>query len=464
MPATTSAPVSHPRARAWLAAASLCVLAGMAHADPQADRIQALEQRLNQSLQLIEALTQRLAVLERGAAAPAAALPAAPPGAVAVAKGTSSAVDPAQEITSLKATVAQLSDSLGQRNLDTGLPIHGFADVGAAWSRGDDPHQLRGFNAGTMDLYLTPQFGSRVKSLIELALEYDGHGELHVDLERLQLGYTVSDSLTLWLGRFHTPIGLWNTAFHHGANLQTSIYRPRFIDFEDKGGVLPAHSVGLWATGKLNLGADKLNFDAFVANGSRISGRTLDFNPSTDNDSNKLVGLNLAYSPGGAGSGLTLGLHALGGKVDSLDAGDGLIGATTLRMAGAYFSVDSDNWEALGEYYRFSNTDRGTGLRHRSQAWFVQLGKSLDPWTPFVRVERSALAGADLFFASQASGRSYRRVSAGLRYALDPRAALKLEISRSAEPAAVLVDETGASLPLDAKSYRRASLQYSVAF
>ena len=75
-----------------------------------------------------------------------------------------------------------------------------------------------------------------------------------------------------------------------------------------------------------------------------------------------------------------------------------------------------------------------------------------------------ALAGADLFFASQASGRSYRRVSAGLRYALDPRAALKLEISRSAEPAAVLVDETGASLPLDAKSYRRASLQYSVAF
>ena len=123
-----------------------------------------------------------------------------------------SAPGPSQDLASLTESVNQISKGLSQRSDDTGLPVHGFADVGGAWSRGADPVRLRGFNIGTLDIYLTPQFGDRVKSLVELAFEYEEDGGGEVDLERLQLGYSFSDALTLWAGRFHTPFGLWNTS------------------------------------------------------------------------------------------------------------------------------------------------------------------------------------------------------------------------------------------------------------
>lgn len=436
-----------------VAAAGLCaVLSGGARADEQTERIQALEKRLDKSQQLIEALTARLAEVERGRNP-------APPATAAVA-----ASEQAKEIASLKDDVAQLSDSLSRRSPDSGLPLHGFADVGAGWSSGADPRKLRGFNAGTLDLYLTPQFGHRVKSLIELAVEYGEDGGVAIDLERLQLGYTMSDALTVWLGRFHTPFGLWNTSYHHGANLQTSIFRPRFIEFEDKGGIIADHSVGLWASGKTNLGAGKLHYDAYLANGPSIRERTLDFNPFTDDTPNKLVGFNVGYSPRGALSGLTVGVHGFGTTVNTLDTAGSLLASTKVRMSGAYFGYDTDNWEAIGEYYRFGNADLGSGAAHRSNAWFMQLGKTYDRVTPFVRFERAALDAGDAYFASQESGRSYRRASIGMRYAIDPRASFKFEVSRTNETAATLIDGEGAPTPFAGGGYRRGSLQYSVAF
>ena len=439
-----------------LVAAGLCT-AGVApaRADAQAERLQALEKRLESSVQLIDRLSARIAELERGAKpAPAAAAPAAPVATAAQ----------AQTITALQESVSQLSASLSRRGSDTGLPLHGFADVGAAWSSGNDPVKLRGFNGGTLDLYLTPQFGERVKGLVEIALEYGDDGGLAVDLERLQLGYTVSDALTVWLGRFHTPFGIWNTAYHHGANLQASIFRPRFIDFEDKGGVIAAHSVGAWASGKMPLGAGRLTYDAYIANGPRIAGRTLDFNAFNDDGSNKLVGVNLGYQPAGALAGLSVGVHAFGAQAKVYDDKAAVLSETRLRMAGAYVGYDEDDWELMGEYYHFANLDLGANRRHASDAGFVQLGKTLGAWTPFVRWEKAAFDPADNYFRSQASGRSYRRAVLGLRYALDPNSSFKFEFGATREGASDLIDETGALQSLPAGSYRRAAFQYSVAF
>ena len=61
------------------------------------------------------------------------------------------------------------------------------------------------------------------------------------ELERFQFGYQLDAAQTLWLGRFHNPIGYWNSTYHHGSHLQTTILRPALIDYEDKGGVIPSH-------------------------------------------------------------------------------------------------------------------------------------------------------------------------------------------------------------------------------
>ena len=64
------------------------------------------------------------------------------------------------------------------------------------------------------------------------------------EIERLQIGWLLEPETTLWIGRYHNPLGYWNTQFHHGTYLQTSITRPGVMAFEDGGGPLVTHLVG----------------------------------------------------------------------------------------------------------------------------------------------------------------------------------------------------------------------------
>lgn len=391
-----------------------------AYAASEGERIAELEKKLEKSLALIEQLSSRLSQVEGGKTA----LPAPAAAATAATQG--------ERIDQLEKTIIQVSENSAKRN-DLGVPLHGFADVGYVQSNSRAAADRKsGFALGTLDVYLTPQFGDRVKSIVELAFEYDAEGGLATDLERLQFGYTFSDAATLWAGRFHTPFGNWNTAFHHGPQIQTSVIRPRFIDFEDKGGILPTHGVGLLASGGLRAGSGKLQYDAYLANGNSITGGVLDFNAFKDDNSNKLVGGNLRYEFGDALEGLTLGAHALSQQVDSRDAG---FASTKMNVFGAFAVLDQGNWEVISEYYRFRNKDlSGTSGTHSSWAGFAQAGYTLAAhWTPYLRLEKAVLDQTDNYFLGQNSGRSYQRQALGLRYNLNPLSALKVELNRTRE-------------------------------
>ena len=65
------------------------------------------------------------------------------------------------------------------------------------------------------------------------------------ELERFMLGWQADEDTMGWLGRFHSPSRYWNTAYHHGQYLQTSVTRPLVEKFEDEGGVLPTHVTGV---------------------------------------------------------------------------------------------------------------------------------------------------------------------------------------------------------------------------
>jgi len=251
-----------------------------------------------------------------------------------------------------------------------------------------------GFALGNMDLYLTPDLGGRIKGLLELVFEFDEKGNgVATDLERLQLGYTFSDELTLWAGRVHTPYGFWNTGFHHGAQLQPSIARPRMVDFEDKGGILPSHSVGLMVSGTNRLGAGRLEYDFFLANGSRIAGepgdKVIDYNAGKDDNRNKGFGGNVRYRFSGGLDGLTLGVHGLKEHVDE----DSTSNRTELNMLGAYAVADTDQFELITEYYKFNNKDiSGSTGTHSSWAGFIHAGYHVNEiWTPYYRYEKPVL-------------------------------------------------------------------------
>ncbi len=412
------------RARACCAALAAIFLAsaGPARADPQGERIDELERRLEQSLRLIEALTQKIDRLEgeRG-------------GAASGDKQNHAVARQGERIEALQEQVTQLGSGLSMRSpSDNGLPVHGFADVGfTSNNRGE----RKGFAVGSFDLYLTPQFSGGVKTLVEMLFEVDKDGELAVDAERLQIGYTFSDAATLWAGRFHTPIGYWNLAYHHGQQIQTSILRPRFLDFEDKGGIVPTHTVGLWLTGKRPLSGGRFDYDVFLGNGPRIkldSGGApgvLDPNAFRDDNHQATVGFNFAYEPA-AVEGLKLGVHWLRGAVNDDAAAPH---RTRLQLYGPYAAQVSDDWENIVEYYRFANRDESGGSgTHASWVGFLQIGRHFaERWTAYGRLERARLDQGDHYFAALANGGSYRRGVLGLRFDVEPRAALKFEINQT---------------------------------
>jgi hypothetical protein len=334
-----------------------------------------------------------------------------------------------------------------------GLPIHGFMDVGfASNSKGTSANPM-GFYVGALSFYLAPHFGDKVKALVEPNFEVTRDGAISTDLERLQIGYTFSDNATAWAGRFHTPYGYWNTAFHHGAQIQTSVLRPRFLDFEDKGGILPAHMIGLWGEGKFKVGDSKLTYDVFAGNGPKIVKSILDINQAGDNNHQAMVGFNLGYEFSGSLDGLRLAVHSLRGDVDD-DAVPS--NKTQLNIVGGSAVYLSDTWEVMSEYYRFNDKDKsgGTGT-HKSWADYLQIGKSFNNLTPYVRFERTVLDQLDNYFSMQDSGQSYARQALGLRYNLNPKAALKFELLNSSFKA-----ESGRT----ALGYRSVFAQYAIGF
>jgi len=145
----------------------VCSLAAMPVYADEAARIRELER----SMQLIEDLSAKVNRLEK-TKEPAATASAVPPG------------EQQARVEALERQVAQLGSGLSRRSGDDGLAVHGFADVGFAHSGEDNPifgKGKKGFNVGSLDLYLTPQFGDRVRTLLELVFEVDRDGNIATD-------------------------------------------------------------------------------------------------------------------------------------------------------------------------------------------------------------------------------------------------------------------------------------------
>jgi hypothetical protein len=427
-------------------------------AQTERERIAELEKKLEKSLTLIEKLSTRLSQVEGSVTtlklstrlSQAEDSKTTPPVQNASAEKIATQDE---RIEQLEKNLLGVSDNAAHHN-QLGLPIHGFAAIGYEHSANDPSGRKSGFTLGNVDFYLTPQLGDRVKSLIELNFEYGEAGTLSTDLERMQFGYTFDDALTVWAGRFHTPYGYWHTAYHHGPQIQTSVDRPRFLAFEDEGGILPSHTVGLLASGSVRTGGGRLRYDAFIGNGGRILDKVLDFNAVKDDNQNKAVGGNLNYSFGGALDGLTLGAHALSEQIDGFD-GSALTSSTKFNTYGAYAFVERDNWEILSEYYRFRNKDLsgGTGT-HSSWAGFAQVAYKLGTaWTPYVRYEKASLDQTDSYFANLESGHSYKRNVVGLRYDLNPVSAVKVEWNQTRE-----------QLAAEEQKVNKALVQFTIGF
>jgi hypothetical protein len=305
--------------------------------------------------------------------------------------------------------------------------LHGFADVSYHHDIHDDaapPENNGAFALGPVDLYVAESIGPRLDVLTEIAFESG-----IVDLERLQIGYLFSDALKVYVGRFHSLLGYWNTAYHHGAFLHTTIQRPLFLNFEDEGGILPVHTVGLMLSGRRFSAAGELSYNALVGNGSSIideaGAPVLDPNNETDPNKNKAVGFRAAFAPARL-RGWTVGASAYNSRMlnegivlPALDVTQTILGAD-LTFLGA-------PWELITEYFLVRDKDELGTTTATNHLYYVQLSRQFaERVTPYARHEQMSLDEADPYMSGL--GAIDKRIeTAGVRFRVGGQSVIKFE-------------------------------------
>jgi hypothetical protein len=145
------------------------------------------------------------------------------------------------------------------------MNVQGFADVG--WVGNDQSHSTNSFYLGQMNLFITSKLSETSSIIAETVFESDDRNAYGVELERLLYNWSPNDSFNISVGRFHSAIGYYNTAYHHSTWMQTAMNRPQLFAFEDDGGILPIHNVGVSVTGLVPSGSLGLHYIAELGNG-----------------------------------------------------------------------------------------------------------------------------------------------------------------------------------------------------
>lgn len=139
--------------------------------------------------------------------------------------------------------------------------LMGFGDLSYVSADGSDPD---GFVIGQGVAHLSAVLSGSLGVFGEFSATAR-ESEYSFEVERLIVKYDFSDRFKLSAGRYHTPIGYWNSAYHHGAWLQTSVLRPEMVRFGSR--IVPIHFVGILLEGSLPATELGLNYRAGFGNG-----------------------------------------------------------------------------------------------------------------------------------------------------------------------------------------------------
>lgn len=404
--------------RAWLACGAMLLAGGAARPQSpapadQAEQVRMLLERVQQLEKRVTELEARQTPAQTGAIS--AANETAAPSPVQQAAQERAAAGPAQH----QHDVAEQQTAAVQQ-METHYPslqIRGFGDVD--FSATDQKGTTSGFNLGQLDLHLASALSHKVSYFGEITFNAQPTGYT-VEVERSIIRYDYNDYFKLSFGRYHTPIGYWNTAFHHGAWLQTTIGRPDMIRIG--GTFIPVHFVGFLAEGNIPSGGAGLSYSVGVGNGRGTSiGRPGD---AGDNNDNRAWVANI-YSRPQRLYGLQLGASVYRDKIT-------LAGADFREwITSAHIVWTKETPELLAEFANVNHRAVLTDVSTNSQAFYVQAGYRL-PWfersvKPYYRFEYTHTPLSERVFTNQDLVGSI----AGVRYDLTNYAAFKMEYRNS---------------------------------
>jgi hypothetical protein len=224
--------------------------------------------------------------------------------------------------------------------------------------------------------------------------------DYEADLERLQVGWQLSEKTRLWLGRFHQSASHWNTEHHHGQYLQTSISRPAIEEFEDLSGVLPSHTTGVLIERQHEIGADAgldVSFSAGLTTVLEPNGLEPFDLLDPDGDHGNGVSLRIGFLPDFLGDdqfGFVYGRHAINVEGDvRLPASWGPgVDKFDLNLTGLYVDWNWPSWRVAAVINRVETAPGGGGgPRSDFVASYVQTEYVFKArWIGYARLEQTA--------------------------------------------------------------------------
>jgi len=309
------------------------------------------------------------------------------------------------------------------------LDFNFFGDVSLLQLNGEDP----GFAIGPLGFQVTAHLADGLVGRTEYAMSFD-NGETVVDVERAFLEYRVGHWM-LAAGRTHAEFGYWNNAFHHGRWLQLTINRPHVVRFEDEGGMLQVHQVGVTAVYGPKRGEHGLEVSLGIGNGHGPS--IVDVQTLGDNNLAKSVLLRVGAVGFGHDAlrfGVNVGVDKIAAEPVTVRP---LLPDTAIFevITGVYGALRSDTWLAYSEIYNVFH--RAAGKSWQITDGFLLGGYRLGRYIPYAQVEARHGDGlTDPFYnpdpmvSPEATIPSnYVEGILGMHYDLSTWSALKLELS-----------------------------------
>lgn len=339
------------------------------------------------------------------------------------------ATEPAQtegEAAKAEREVSPAADHTGHGGGVLGSPlmqIRGYSDVN--FRATNVKGQTNSFALGQLDLFVTSRLSDKMNVLAEMALKSNDKNALSFVPERILFQYAVNDYLTLNIGRYHTAIGYYNAAFHHGTLFQTTVGRPFLFAFEGDGGILPIHNVGLSASGRIPSGSLGLSYVAELGNGRTSRSKTIEtVQNKVDENNGKAVNLGLQMRPRWI-PGLQVGFNMYRDRLqpDELPKVGQMIWA-------AHVIYQTPSFELLNEGILIRHTLSDTQQTINTPGFYTQISQRFfNRVRPYFRYEYMNVPERDPI--NHDVGRR-NGPALGVRYDLGEFAALKMQYDRTA--------------------------------
>lgn len=382
-------------------------------------KIAALESRIKE-------LEESLAKSPKAEAAPA---PAAAP--VAAAQPAPAPAPPPME------DMDHSSHDGALGSFGSGMQMRGFGDI--QYRASNDHVNTNSFLLGQFDLFMSSRLSEKWNFIAESVIQADAKtNSFGFEIERLMLQYKMNDYLNLSFGRYHAAIGYYNTAFHHGTWFQTAVGRPKLFAFEDEGGILPIHDVGVAAEGRVPSGKWNVTYIAEIGNGRASRNRDAEYVQNVFSDRNrKAVNVGFYARPEWM-SGWQFGASMY---VDKL-APDNFARINQKVMAG-HLVYNRNKVEFLNEVVVVGNGVQGKNRTFRHTGFYSQVSKGYGMLHPYFRYEYLNVNERDPLFYDY--GRSNGPIG-GLRWDAGEYSAFKIQYGRMSSNLRGTYDEVKAQL------------------